>query len=126
MTKRVLIQGHYQRIAKGLVEVLTEKGCYRPKMKLEEMRAEIALHPDFKNKRTKLEHFIHNHGHAFLFIPKNHCELNPVERCWAQSVRYTRAYAKHPSIVCYYLHSKLFPAKLTIYVWLPTWKEGWS
>lgn len=48
LTRRVLVRGHYERIAKGLVEVLTERGCYKQKMNLEEMKAEIALHPDFK------------------------------------------------------------------------------
>ena len=64
-------------------------------MKLEEMRAEIALHPDFKNEKTKLEHFIHDHGHAFLLLPKYHCELNPIERRWAQSKWHTHAYCNY-------------------------------
>ena len=34
--------------------------------------------------------FLHEHGHACLFIPKFHCEVNPIERCWAQAKRYHR------------------------------------
>ena len=30
-------------------------------------------------------------GHICIFFPKFHCELNPIERCWAQAKRYTRA-----------------------------------
>ena len=28
-------------------------------------------------------------------LPKYHCELNPVERCWAQAKRHTRAYCNY-------------------------------
>ena len=28
-------------------------------------------------------------------LPKFHCELNPIERCWGQSKRYTRAYTNY-------------------------------
>lgn len=56
------------------------------------MKEELAKHADFINEKTKLEYFLHNKGHACLFLPKFHCELNPIERCWAQAKRYTRAY----------------------------------
>lgn len=95
MKKRILVGGHYQWIPKGLIEVLTERGCYNRTMKLEDMRKEIATHPDFKNEKTVLERFINNRGHAFLFIPKYHCELNAIERCWSQAKRYTRAYCNY-------------------------------
>ena len=48
----------------------------RSKMKLEDMRKVIATHPDFKNEKSILERFINSRGHAVLFIPKYHCELN--------------------------------------------------
>ena len=41
-------------VAKGLIQVLKERGRYRPGMKLEEMRAEISSHPNFKNEKTKI------------------------------------------------------------------------
>ena len=31
-------------------------------------------------------------GLQCFFIPKFHCELNPIERVWGQSKRYCRAY----------------------------------
>ena len=95
LTKQIIVRGHPQRIAKGLIEVLTERGCYNRKMKLEDMRKEIASHPDFINEKTKLEHYINSRGHAFLFIPKYHCEMNPIERCWSQAKRHTRAYCNY-------------------------------
>ena len=60
-------------------------------MKLEEMRAELASHTDFKEEKTKIEHFLNDVGHVCIFLPKFHCELNPIERCWAQAKRFTRA-----------------------------------
>ena len=63
------VSEHYQWIPKGLIEVLTEAGCYKRTMKLEDMQ-EIAT-----VTHTILKRFINNHGHAFLFIPKYHCEL---------------------------------------------------
>ena len=95
LTRQVIVRGHPQRIAKGLIEVLTERGCYNHKMKLEDMRKEIASHPDFMNEKTKLEHYINSCGNAFLFIPKYHCEMNPIERCWSQAKRHTRAYCNY-------------------------------
>ena len=50
-------QGHVQRmvfsigIPKGLIQVLKERQCYQSSMKLEDMRKEIASHPNFKDER---------------------------------------------------------------------------
>ena len=78
-------------VSKGLIQVLKERGKYHEKMKLEEMRAELASHTDFKEEKTKIEHFLNDLGHICIFLPKFHCKLNPIERCWAQAKRYTRA-----------------------------------
>ena len=43
-------------VPKGLIQVLRERGCYRKKMKLEDMRKEISTHSDFQNEKTNLEH----------------------------------------------------------------------
>ena len=40
-------------VPKGLIQVLKERGRYHEGMKLEEMRAELASHNDFK----EIEHF---------------------------------------------------------------------
>jgi hypothetical protein len=34
---------------------------------------------DFKNQESRLETFIRNRGHECIFLPKFHCELNPIE-----------------------------------------------
>ena len=77
-------------LPKGLIQVLKEKGNYREGMKLDEMRAELAIanYTDFKEEKTKIEHFLNDLGHIYIFLPKFHCKLNPIERCWAQAEIY--------------------------------------
>ena len=82
-------------VPKGLIQVLKERNRYHPKMKLEDMRKEISSHQDFLNKKTKLERFLNDRQHCCIMLPKFHCELNPLERCWGQSKRYTRAYTNY-------------------------------
>ena len=59
------------------------------------MRKELASHSDFRDEKTKIEHTLNRHGHACILLPKFHCELNPIERCWAQAKCYTRAYLNY-------------------------------
>ena len=59
------------------------------------MRKEIATHSDFRDEKTKLEHFLLDQRHICIYLPKFHCELNPIERCWGQAKRYTRAYTNY-------------------------------
>ena len=75
---------------KGMKTVLEEhginvKGLWKEDMikLLEEMR-------DFKFQKTKVEEMILNKGHRVMFIPKFHCEINPIERVWCQAKKYTR------------------------------------
>lgn len=74
--------GDTVRIARGMIDVLNQRGRYRPTMKVDDMRKELACHRDFRDEKNKLEYFLHNRGHACLFIPKYQCEINPIERCW--------------------------------------------
>ena len=46
-------------VPKGLIQVLKERKCYVPGMKLEEMRRVISAHSDFADEKTKLETFLH-------------------------------------------------------------------
>lgn len=38
-----------------------------------------------------LEQEVEEQGHVCLYLPKFHCELNPIERCWCHAKKYTRA-----------------------------------
>ena len=50
---------------------------------------------DFKYEKTKLEKLLLRHDYEGFFIPKFHCELNPIERVWAESKKYTRAHCDY-------------------------------
>ena len=89
--------GEIVRIPRGMIVILQHRGKYRSGMKVEDMRKELKSHPDFRDEKNKLKYFLHARGHACHFLPKYmyHCEVNPIERCWAQSKRYTRAYCNY-------------------------------
>ena len=80
---------------KGAALVLEERGYNTKGIKLEEMRAILADHDEFKNEKCRVDTFLSNSSHTCVFIPKFHCELNPIERVWSQSKRYTRAYCDY-------------------------------
>jgi hypothetical protein len=39
--------------------------------------------PDFQSQRTWLTETVQNSGHSVIYLPKFHCELNPIEMFWA-------------------------------------------
>ena len=84
-------------IPKGMRRVLEERGVDTRSMKAEDMRAALGSLPDFKNEKSSIERFpIEEKGHIIVYmLPKFHCELNPIERVWSQSKRYTKAYCKY-------------------------------
>lgn len=83
-------------IPKGLRRVLEERGIDTKNMAADEMRKVLGSHPDFKNEKSSIERFlVEDKGHITYMLPKFHCELNPIERVWAQAKRYTRAYCKY-------------------------------
>ena len=94
-------QGKEQRMVfnictpKGLIQVLKERGRYHLGMKLQEMRDELASHQDFKEEKTRIEHYLKSKGFACIFLPKFHCELNPIERVWAKAKRYTHSHCNY-------------------------------
>ena len=83
--------GNVQRLVfnigmpKGLIQVLKERGIDTKKMKLDDMKKELASHTDFKEEKTKIEHYLHDQGHICMLLPKFHCELNAIERVWGHS-----------------------------------------
>ena len=59
-------------------------------MVAEDMRTVMSWH--FRTEKTTVEHYLIERGHVVMFIPKFHCELNPIERVWGQSKVYSRMY----------------------------------
>ena len=77
--------------AKGLRMVLIERGVDVSSMKKEDMVSVLYQHEDFINEKSAVESYLLSRGHHCLFIPKYHCELNPIERVWGHAKKYTRA-----------------------------------
>ena len=81
-----------QLVAKGTASILVERGINiegkRAKCKARkdcELREDcclariLSLHEDFRNKKPALTKLLESRGHRCVFIPKFHCELNPIE-----------------------------------------------
>ena len=58
-------------------------------MVADDMRVVLANHEDFRTEKTLVEHYLHEKGFKAVFLPKFHCELNPIERVWGQAKVYT-------------------------------------
>lgn len=82
-------------VAKGLKAVLEERGICTDTLVADQMRTILSNHEDFKSEQPKLIHYLSDRGHTALFLPKFHPELNPIERVWAMSKQYTKAYCKY-------------------------------
>ena len=81
-------------IPNGLHVILQERGINTYGMNADQMREILHSHADFKNEKPQVERFLmEEKRHIVYFLPKYHCELNPIERVWVQSKRYTKAYA---------------------------------
>ena len=75
---------------KGLKVVLEERGVNCAGLKRAEMVAILEKHDDFANEKSLLERAIEGRGHICRFLPKYHCELNPIERVWCVAKRIAR------------------------------------
>jgi hypothetical protein len=64
------------------------------------MRRILSCEKDFRSEKPLLQVIIERRGHKCLFLPKFHCELNPIEMVWAQTKRGE-------------LNAHVFPARLT-------------
>ena len=49
------------------------------------MQRFLSVQDDFKNEKPLLQLIIEGAGHTCLFLPKFHCELNPIELVWGQA-----------------------------------------
>ena len=84
------------RVPKGMRVVLEERGSSTHHMVADQIREVLNSHPDFKNEKSTIERFlVEEKGNITYMLPKFHCELNPIERVWAQAKRNARAYCKY-------------------------------
>ena len=42
----------------------------------------LSLQEDFAQEKSMLQHYIEGRGYICMFLPKFHCELNPIEIVW--------------------------------------------
>ena len=61
-------------------QVLEERGINTTRIVAENMRTVLLWHDNFQNEKTIVEHYLNGRGHIVVFVPKFHCELNPIER----------------------------------------------
>ena len=80
---------------KGMRLVLQERGIDTFGMNSEDMREALSTFTDFQNPKTIVEEYIESCGHICLFLPKYHCELNPIERVWCKAKKFTRAHCTY-------------------------------
>ncbi|EUC67676.1 DDE family endonuclease [Rhizoctonia solani AG-3 Rhs1AP] len=54
------------------------------------MRRCLSLQQDFLNEKPRIQVMIEQAGHRCIFLPKFHCELNPIEMYWGYAKRLFR------------------------------------
>ena len=95
-------------VAKGLRVVLQQRGVDTTNMHADQMREVLKQHPDFRDEKCRIERLLaEKHNHIAYFLPKFHCELNPIEWVWVQAKCYSKDYCKY-SIVS--LRKNVVPA----------------
>ena len=60
-----------------------------------EDRLVLRSHADFTNEKTALESLVQEKGQRAIYLPKFHCELNPIERVWGEAKRFTRSHCDY-------------------------------
>ena len=64
--------------AKGLCTILNEWGINTQTMKADDMRTVLPFYEDFATENTIVEQYLKDRGHQVNFLPKFHCEQNPM------------------------------------------------
>ena len=82
-------------VQKGLKTLLQQQGVNTNGLLKDDMIKIVAEMRDFKFQKTRVEETILNRGHRVMFIPKFHCELNPIERVWCHAKTYTRTHCDY-------------------------------
>ena len=77
---------------KGMRRVVEERGVCTRGMNAARMREELKKFADFSCSLSIVEEVIAERNHMCLFLPRFHCELNPIERCWCHAKKHTRAH----------------------------------
>ena len=46
------------------------------------MHRVLSLQEDFATEKPMIQHYVESCGHVCMFLPKFHCELNPIKLLW--------------------------------------------
>ena len=75
--------------------VLQERGVDTSRIKAADMRLVMGSHADLKDENTALEHLVQEKRQCAIYLPKWHCELNPIERVLEEAKRFTRSHCDY-------------------------------
>jgi transposase len=64
-------------------------------MKRDDARRALAACDDFATQPIVLEELTRARGHLLIYLPKFHCELNPMELLWSACKRYARGHCDY-------------------------------
>lgn len=92
----VIESGEHKKEPKGLKIVLQERGLW-PSQGLKKKAAQDLLSKceDFVNEPTILIRTVLDSGHLAIYLPKFHCDLNPIEMLWCDAKKDTRAHCTY-------------------------------
>jgi len=65
------------------------------------MQRVLSMQEDFQTERPLIQTLIENSGHICLFLPRFHCELNPIEMLWG--------YGKHCTFISLAMCCMIYP-----------------
>jgi hypothetical protein len=95
-----------EREPKGVEQILIERGCNIPGLRFKCPKGTkctapleyppaieqtcclariLSNHKDFFEEKSQIEELIIERGHKAVFLPKFHCEINPIEMYWGYS-----------------------------------------
>ena len=64
--------------------ILEERGINTDNESRLSICGQLSFHENFMTENTIVEQYLKDRGHQAYFLPKFHCELNRIERVWAQ------------------------------------------
>lgn len=91
----VFTTGENKGLPKGLKLVLQERGLWDKNMTKSAAQEALSKCEDFAHEPTILQHTVKQRGHLCIYLPKFHCELNPIEMVWSDTKKYTRNNCKY-------------------------------
>lgn len=84
--------GQEDRVDEGLLQQLDEtRDVEESASRWCCMSRVLSLQDDFASEKPLIQHYIEDRGHKCMFLPKFHCELNPIELMWGYA-KYRKLY----------------------------------